>query len=135
MFSSCFDTGQSLVCFSCHDSENKSSCKRRLDGVDCSQSAEFGDHFDSCFSMTAINGHKKIQIKDCAIGYACNELEGILCKDYQKEQNYTCKVYCCNGDYCNEFDVGEVSSTGSLLIGHNILWAIFAIACCFLVSP
>ena len=71
--------------------------------LDCSVNAEFGEDYDSCFSMTAYSDKKKIQIKDCAMSWACEELEEVLCKDY-KTVNASCKVDCCKGDLCNEYD-------------------------------
>lgn len=95
--------GNCIKCFSCQDSENNPSCRRRMTVLDCSVHAEFGKEYDSCFSMTAYSDKKKIQIKECAMSWGCQELEDILCKNY-KTVNASCKVDCCKDDLCNEYD-------------------------------
>lgn len=111
-----------------------------MNKTDCSLEAEFGDAFDSCFSMIAINGKKKIQIKDCAIGFGCKELEGVLCENFTRnKQNSTwnsCRVECCEGDYCNKYVVGQ-SNSARILTTQAILLSSSVIICFFLafVSP
>lgn len=132
--------GESIRCFSCHDSENGSSCRRHMNAIDCSSHAEFGDEYDSCFSMKAYRGKRKIQIKDCAIGWACKELEDVLCKSYNNKQNSTeqsCKVECCKDDFCNDNLVGASNSARSLMTTQTTLLSSFLVLCCALtfVSP
>ncbi|XP_068714528.1 uncharacterized protein [Montipora foliosa] len=121
--------GQSIRCFSCHDSENNPSCRRRMMELDCSLHAEFGDTYDSCFSMTAYNGKSRKQIKDCAIRSGCKELEDILCEDFKKKKNYTCRVDCCEDDLCNEYGtVEQVYSAGNIMTYHiQIILLSFAV--------
>ena len=101
-----------------------------MNKTDCSLEKEFGEYFDSCFSMIAINGKKKLQIKDCAMGIGCKELEDAICENFMRnKQNSTwksCRVECCEGDYCNKYVVGQ-SNSARVLTTQTILLSSFVI--------
>lgn len=107
--------GQSIQCFEC-DSETGVSCTGEMNIIDCSLDPEYGDTYDSCFSMTAYNGRKRVQIKDCSISFGCEELEDILCENYTNAQNSTgkkCRLECCKDELCNDNNVGSSNTTKS----------------------
>lgn len=99
------------MCFSCGYSEPNeanfsSSCKTNSKIKDCSLHPEFGEHYDSCFSqVVVVRGKPKIQIRECAISFGCQELEQILCDGNSVEKSekpQSCRVECCKEDYCND---------------------------------
>ena len=99
-----FYIGESITCIKC--GLGNASCEREAFTIDCSSDSEFGEHYDSCFSMTAYGDNKRTQIKDCAFHSACEELEQALCKHFKTAGNSTdamnCRVDCCRGDLCND---------------------------------
>lgn len=103
--------------------------------VDCSSDSDFGEDFDSCFSLTA---YGRTQIKDCAFHWACEELEQALCKHFKTAGNSTdamnCRVNCCRGDLCNDGKVrfaAMISASG----GYDaIIFWIFATVVLFSIE-
>ena len=104
-----------------------------MDAIDCSSDSEYGEYYDSCFSLNAFRGKKRIQIKDCAMGFACGELEEILCKEQEEGNNVhnftgqSCKLECCKDDFCNEDNVGASNTVRSLMAIETVLLSSVAV--------
>ncbi|KAM7432332.1 hypothetical protein ABFA07_017220 [Porites harrisoni] len=114
--------GESITCIKCNSERGgNTSCEREVVTItDCSSDSEFGEHFDSCFSLTAYDDNKRTQIKDCAFHSGCEELEQLLCKHLKTAGNSTdamnCRVDCCRGDLCNDGKVrfaAMISASGT----------------------
>ena len=126
-----FYIGESITCIKCNSERGgNTSCEREVVTIDCSSDSEYGEHYDSCFSMTAYGDNKRTQIKDCAFHSACEELEQVLCIHFKTEGNSTdannCRVDCCRGDLCNDGKVrfaAMISASGGY---DTIIFWIFA---------
>ncbi|CAH3156315.1 unnamed protein product, partial [Porites lobata] len=128
--------GESITCIKC--GLGNASCEREAFTIDCSSDSEFGEHYDSCFSMTAYDDNKRTQIKDCAFHSACDELEQALCKHFKTAGNSTdamnCRVDCCRGDLCNDGKVrfaAMISASGGY---DTIIFWIFATVAFFSIE-
>ena len=121
-----FFIGESITCIKCgSEGGGNASCEREVVTIDCSSHREFGEHFDSCFSMTAYRDNKRTQIKDCAFHSACEELEQVLCNQNSTDAK-NCRVDCCRGDLCNDGRVRFAAMINASSGGYDtIIFLIF----------